>query len=284
VVPSVSGTDAPAAIVADHHRMKSARRPSRRTLLGVWAHPDDEAYLSAGLMARIVDAGGRVVCVHATDGERGTDDPDRWPPARLGRVRRYELRASLAALGVTESRRLGLPDGGLAACDGEQAARSLAELIRSVAPDIIATFGPDGMTGHPDHKAVSRWATSAWLATGRGADLLYATTSAAFVERHASLYAAYDLVLEPGLPRPTPQDELALDLALTGWELDRKRVALAAHASQTVPVASLLGEDRFRALSDREMFRRPTALEASGDPTSSSSARALFETHKGATR
>ncbi len=45
------------------------------TLLGVWAHPDDEAYLSSGLMAEVRDQGGRVVVVTATRGEHGTDDP-----------------------------------------------------------------------------------------------------------------------------------------------------------------------------------------------------------------
>jgi LmbE family N-acetylglucosaminyl deacetylase len=54
------------------------------TLLGVWAlHPDDEAYLSAGLMASARDAGQRVGVATATWGERGTDDSERWPPARL---------------------------------------------------------------------------------------------------------------------------------------------------------------------------------------------------------
>ena len=45
------------------------------TVLGIWAHPDDEAFLSAGLMAAARDAGQRVVCVTATLGEHGTDDP-----------------------------------------------------------------------------------------------------------------------------------------------------------------------------------------------------------------
>ena len=48
------------------------------TLLGVWAHPDDEAYLSGGLMAAATGAGRRVVVVTATYGELGTSDPERW--------------------------------------------------------------------------------------------------------------------------------------------------------------------------------------------------------------
>jgi hypothetical protein len=65
------------------------------TLLGVWAHPDDEVYLSGGLMRLLVEAGHRVVCATATRGEAGTDDPLRWPPELLAAQRERELAASL---------------------------------------------------------------------------------------------------------------------------------------------------------------------------------------------
>ena len=88
------------------------------TLLGVWAHPDDEAYLSAGLMAAARRHGHRVVVVTATAGEHGTAHPDVWPPARLAAHRRDELAASLAALGVVEHLVLGHADGGCHLVDG----------------------------------------------------------------------------------------------------------------------------------------------------------------------
>ena len=65
-------------------------------------------------MAAARDLGQRVVCVSATAGEHGTDDPETWPPDRLGQVRRWEAAAAMAVLGVTEHHILGLPDGGLA--------------------------------------------------------------------------------------------------------------------------------------------------------------------------
>ena len=49
------------------------------TILGVWAHPDDEAYLSAGVRVMATRAGSRVVCVTATRGELGSTDIDQWP-------------------------------------------------------------------------------------------------------------------------------------------------------------------------------------------------------------
>ena len=86
------------------------------TILGVWAHPDDEAYLSGGLMAMARDAGSRVVCVTATRGELGTPDPVMWPPERLAAERTGELARSLEILGVTEHHWLGYADGGVRRC------------------------------------------------------------------------------------------------------------------------------------------------------------------------
>ena len=83
-------------------------------LLGIWAHPDDEAYLSAALMFRAREAGRRVVVVTATRGEMGTDDPVAWPPDRLAATREREMAASLAAVGVTEHQWLGYREGVLA--------------------------------------------------------------------------------------------------------------------------------------------------------------------------
>src|SRR3712207_1442910 len=119
------------------------------TILSVWAHPDDEAYLCGGLMAAAVDAGSRVVCVTATRGELGVTDPERWPPDRLAEIREAELAACLAILGVTEHRWLGFPDGGCAAVDPTIGAEAVAALLREVRPDTVVTFSADGQTGHP---------------------------------------------------------------------------------------------------------------------------------------
>jgi LmbE family N-acetylglucosaminyl deacetylase len=60
------------------------------TILSVWAHPDDEAYLCGGIMAMATAAGSRVVCVTATRGELGVTDAERWPPDRLPAIREAE--------------------------------------------------------------------------------------------------------------------------------------------------------------------------------------------------
>ena len=79
----------------------------------------------------------------------------------------------MAVLGVTDHRILGMPDGALADHD-EQGLAAVGALLDEVEPDTILTFGPDGITFHPDHIAVSRWVTEAWRRRGCRGRLLYA--------------------------------------------------------------------------------------------------------------
>ena len=125
------------------------------TILSVWAHPDDETYLAAGVMAAAADRGQRVVCVSATAGEHGTSDPADLAAARLGQ------RAPLGGgRGDGRARRQRAPHPRAArrrprrARRRRAAPRSAGCSTRSE-PDTILTFGPDGMTFHPDHIAVS---------------------------------------------------------------------------------------------------------------------------------
>jgi LmbE family N-acetylglucosaminyl deacetylase len=227
-------------------------------MLGVWAHPDDETYLSAGLMARVARASGRAVCVHATAGERGTDDPNRWPPDMLGPRRSVELRAALGVLDVHESEILGYPDGGCERMDDRVAVAALEDLIRRVRPDVIVTFGPDGITGHPDHVTISRWATAAWART-RSATLLYATLTESFVTRFREVHRRLGLHGDESVWIPDSDVDLAI--RLDDDELDTKREALAAHASQTVDLAAAIGEETYRVWHGVESFRLPTPAE-----------------------
>jgi LmbE family N-acetylglucosaminyl deacetylase len=227
------------------------------TVLGVWAHPDDEVYLSGGLMAAARDHGQRVVCVTATLGEHGTPDPRHWPPARLGRVRAAELRASLAVLGVTEHHQLGLPDGGCADQPFDTVVDRLVSIIDDIRPDTILTFGPDGFTGHSDHRTVSAWATAAHAHAGTDARLLYATTTAELIDRWGHVYDRLDVFLTDGVPVRTPSADLAVRLELDDELSDRKLVALRAQATQTAAVVALLGADTMRDWCAVESFLDP---------------------------
>jgi LmbE family N-acetylglucosaminyl deacetylase len=215
------------------------------TLLGIWAHPDDEAYLSAGIMALARRAGQRVVTVTATVGERGTDDPIAWPAARLARRRRREMAASLDALDVHEHHWLGYADGQCAGVADTVSIATIGDIIDTVAPDTIVTFGPDGMTGHPDHQAVSSWTTSAWRQRRPGARLWYATLLPSFHTRWGDLNARLGLFPDGHTPPQTAESD-AFVVRLDGWALDRKVAALRAHASQVEPLLRLVGDTAFR--------------------------------------
>lgn len=207
-----------------------------------------------------------MVCVTATLGEHGTADPGRWPPERLGRVRRYELRASLAVLGVAEHIVLGITDGTCAAQPQQAVVQHLAEIIKTVEPDTVVTFGPDGLTGHEDHQTVSTWATAAHAATGSSGRLLYATTTEEFAARWEPQRRAFDVFLADGLPLRTPASALAVELRLTPDLLDRKMVALRAQASQTTRLIGAIGEERMREWWSTETFVSAAAA-GSGSPS-----------------
>jgi LmbE family N-acetylglucosaminyl deacetylase len=217
------------------------------TVLGVWAPPDDEAYLAGGVMAMARAAGSRVVSVTATSGERGTADPQ---VESLAAVRILELARSLEILGVVEHHALGLPDGGCADLDPAGPVARLAAILDEVAPDTVLTFGPDGLTGHPDHQAVSAWTGAAFAeAAPPGARLLHATIA----ERRAT--PPEDLgIYPPGYPIRTPDGQLAVDLALAPAVAARKTRALAAQATQTTGLIAVLGVDTYTAWVGEESF------------------------------
>lgn len=223
------------------------------SILSIWAHPDDETYLAAGVMAGAAHQGHRVVCVAATAGERGTTDEHTWPPARLGQVRRWEAAASMAVLGVREHRVLGLPDGALDACE-EEGVAIVEALFARMEPDTVLTFGPDGMTFHADHVAVHRWVTTAWERAGRRSRLLYATATAEHLGRFGHLYEEWGVYMTDRRPTGVPSRALAVHLVLEGRALDRKLTALAAMASQTRDVMGALDASTYAALVAEEAF------------------------------
>jgi LmbE family N-acetylglucosaminyl deacetylase len=190
------------------------------TILSIWAHPDDETYLAGGVMAAAADSGQRVVCVSATAGERGTTDPEAWPPARLERVRRWETAAAMAVLGISEHRILDLPDGDLAA-DDERGAELVGALVDEIRPDTILTFGPDGITYHPDHIAIGRLVSDAWRTREYPCRLFYPAPTVEHLARFGGLYEEWGVYMTEERPAGVEVGQLALRVALEGSALDR---------------------------------------------------------------
>lgn len=224
------------------------------TIVSIWAHPDDETYLSGGTMAAAVANGQQVVCVSATAGEHGTDDPVTWPPARLARVRRWEAAAAMAILGVTDHRWLGYPDGGLSPLDPAQPVERIGDLLDEVRPDTILTFGPDGGTFHPDHQTVSRWVGHAWERAGRRGRVLHACFTDQRLREWGPTFEQWGVFMTDERPVGVPADELAVHLRLSGEALDRKVAALGAMHTQTAAAIALMGADVYRSYNTDECF------------------------------
>jgi LmbE family N-acetylglucosaminyl deacetylase len=141
-----------------------------RTLVAFHAHPDDEALLTSGTMARAAAEGHRVVLVVATDGGLGLAAAEYLGPSdgALGTVRMAELRASAAALGTARVESLGYADSGLGPevfpdppgqvrfvrADPQEAAERLAEILREERADVLLTYDANGGYGHRDHVKV----------------------------------------------------------------------------------------------------------------------------------
>lgn len=139
---------------------------SARTLMLVVAHPDDDAYGLAGTVAlHADDPEFRFVLVHATDGAAGDIAPG-FPATRetLGGIRREECNRAWRALGREPDRHdwLDYDDGAVADVAVDELVAKLAAIMRQEVPDVVATFGPDGITGHPDHIAIGAAADAAF--------------------------------------------------------------------------------------------------------------------------
>jgi LmbE family N-acetylglucosaminyl deacetylase len=138
-----------------------------RTLLVVVAHPDDDAWDVAGVVAlHAGDPGFRFVLIHATDGAAGMiAEGSGATPETLGEVRRREDQQAWRTLGREPDRHiwLDLPDGAVAETPYDDLVDRIAAIMAEEQPDVVMTFGPDGTTGHPDHITVGRATDEAFL-------------------------------------------------------------------------------------------------------------------------
>ncbi|MCW2725575.1 MAG: Mycothiol S-conjugate amidase [Frankiales bacterium] len=216
------------------------------TLVAFHAHPDDEALLTAGTLARAAAEGHRVVLVVATAGEAGLV-AGGGTGAVLARRRLAELERSAAALGCARVEVLGYADSGLrgeaggtaafAAADVDEAARRLAALLVEEQADVLTVYDPAGGYGHPDHVQVTRVGLRAAELAGTRV-VLEATVDRTALQRVLRLVHRL-----PGIPAdfgPARFDAAYTPRAALTHRVDvrryvaAKRAAMAAHASQAV--------------------------------------------------
>jgi len=219
-----------------------------RTIVSFHAHPDDEALLTAGTLARAAAQGNRVVLVAATAGESGLAATEFGSGDRLGTRRLTELYRSADAIGAARVEVLGYADSGLhgevepadgvrpfARADVTEAANRLAALLAEERADVLTSYDAAGGYGHPDHVQVHRVAALAAELAGTPV-VLEATVDRDLLLRGLRLARKLRLL-------PDEVDVAAFERAFTpGYEITHridvrpwypaKRAAMAAHASQ----------------------------------------------------
>ena len=147
-----------------------------RTILAVFAHPDDESIACGGTLARAADAGARVTLVCASHGTLGSiSDPKLVKGGDLTAVRARELGDAAQILGIQEVILLEHEDGYLR-WNAPEFDADLAAVLARLDPDAVITFDADGLYWHGDHIGLHERTTRAVEAMGSKAPPLYYVT------------------------------------------------------------------------------------------------------------
>ena len=207
-------------------------------LAAVLAHPDDESFGCAGALALAHDRGATTRLLVVTRGEAGT--PDGMPDPAFGDTREAELVCAARTIGLDEVSLLdGYPDGGVADQPFEVLVDEIAAWLAERRPAAVITFGPHGVTGHPDHVVVgnaTRWAVERLSELGTAPNAVYVISP----------------IFDPGgnLFDLSPEEQAATHRIDITAVARRKLEALECHASQTDTAEEIAA---LRAAIEREV-------------------------------
>ena len=252
--------------------------------MAILAHPDDESLGMGGTLAKYASEGVGTSLLTATRGEAGRyrghrDGPEHPGALALGRVREAELRAAASALGIRQVTLLDYNDQQLDRADPREAIARIAGELRRVRPDVVATFGPDGAYGHPDHVAIGQFTTAAVaaaaFAAGVDADApAHLVKKLYYIAWAAPLWATYEDVFKKLTSHVDGIDRQAVpwpDWAIT-TVIDTEAFwpavwrAVSCHDSQMVGFEKLktLDPGQHQALWGRQSFYRALSMVNGG--------------------
>ncbi len=225
------------------------------TIMAIFAHPDDETFTCGGLLSMAVANGQTVICVTATRGEAGVRDEKRWPADKLGQIREHELEEALKILGISHHHWLDYEDGRCHQIPDTEAVAKLIKLVDKYQPDTILTFGPDGLTGHQDHQAASRWSNLAIKHSHKPVEIYYVIDSE---EQYNNFTKAADEKFDIyfNIDKPTLVSRAKCDICLKlPTDVVKKKISsLKAQISQTDAMFKQNGGDWFSKVYAYETF------------------------------
>ena len=221
--------------------------------MSVWAHPDDETFTCGGLMAMAVENGQSVICVTATRGEAGVQDESRWPAKKLGSIREFELKLALKELGITKHHWLNYNDGHCKDIPEQKATDKLLELIEKYRPNTILTFGPEGLTGHPDHQTISNWVDCA--TQGKSIQVYHAVEELESYEKFLrNADKKFNIYFNIDKPPVKNIVDCEIGINLDNKILAKKIKALHAMPSQTEALLSNISKENLELMFRCECF------------------------------
>lgn len=203
-----------------------------RTAVFIYAHPDDETFGAAGTICLLRSKDWRVVLACATLGQQGKcGDPAVCSKDELGAVRERELRDAAGVLDISAIHLLGYEDKALAHVPPDEIRHKLVAILRAETPELVFTFDPNGFNGHPDHVAISRFASDAVAAAADGR--WYPDLGPA----HAVTMMLWTSVLPPWEEQAHVAGEPSADVVLdvSPWA-SKKEAALRAHRTQHLSI------------------------------------------------
>ena len=152
-----------------------------KRILVIFAHPDDESFGPSGTLHHYAKAGTRIHLLTATKGEAGKNALDS--SNELGKIREKELEQAAKVIGIEKVEFMGYIDKTLQDLERYRPIGKILNYIKQFKPQIIISFGPTGISQHPDHIAVHHWVTEAFRRSNYPSKLYYYTLSQGFFDR-----------------------------------------------------------------------------------------------------
>lgn len=244
-------------------------------LMCVFAHPDDETLATGGTLIKYAAEGIKTYLVTATRGERGwTGDRSQYPGLKeLGEIRESELLSAAQVLGIQDVFFLDYIDGDLNKAPAPEVIAKIAGHIRRIRPQVLITFDPFGVYGHPDHIAISQHTTAAVLAAANNSHLHKQSTFKPHVIRklyynaelgkhfdvYQSIFGDLRLVIDGQERSPVAWEEWAITTRIDTYQYWETRwKAVLCHRSQWPGYKGLenLSEEQRRSVWGTDTYYR----------------------------
>lgn len=213
-----------------------AQHVEAKSVLAVFAHPDDEQLVTGLLIRAAGDDAISTAALTATKGEAGTPMPQISRLEDLGQVRKAEALKNTWALGVDFHDVLDFPDGGLANTPLDELTAAVRERMLRHKPDLVVTFWPEsGFSDHADHKKMGLAAETAIRALqadpvdgyGGPSHIVYALAPTRMMGRFAGDTGKRVVANQPPANIAMPGEAWA---KLRGWKIHASQRNYVQHA------------------------------------------------------